>query len=126
MPALVQRRRHLVTEACIVGAGEKAVKSHVLLPPIIAGLGQQRLGLGQMQALDHAPVEGNHALAGIFRQREGGDDGVRLGHRLFASGEKALLAGSIWAGWISVLPSKPIAAASSHSRAKPLGIAESR
>ena len=36
-----------------------------------------------------------------------------------AVGENAALHGSIWLGWIRVLPSKPNSRASAHSRAKP-------
>ena len=43
-----------------------------------AGPRQQPLGLGKMQPLDHAAVERDHALAGIFGQREGGDDRAGL------------------------------------------------
>src|SRR5262249_49254701 len=34
------------------------------------------LGLFQMQQLGHAPFHLDHSLAGVFRQREGGDDGA--------------------------------------------------
>ena len=36
-----------------------------------------------------------------------------------ASGVNAALHGPIWFGWISVLPSKPMSRACSHSLAKP-------
>ena len=69
VPALVQRRRHLVAEAGVVGAGEEAVESHCRASPaIMRSLGQQRFGLFEMQPLDHAAVERDHALAGILRQ----------------------------------------------------------
>src|SRR6202048_1603684 len=40
-------------------------------------------------------------------------------------GEKAALQGSIWRGWMRVLPSKPLSPASAHSRAKPCASARS-
>ena len=104
VPALVQRRRHLVAEAGIVRAGQEAVEFHRILLrgmhvigcPSRPARASSRSACGEMQPLDHPAVERDHALADIFRQREGGDDRAGLGQRLRRSGEKALFAGSIW------------------------------
>ena len=58
---------------------------------------------------DHAPIQGDDALAGICAQRRPECAWRRRSRP--ATGAKMRLAASIWLGWIRVLPSKPKARA---------------
>jgi hypothetical protein len=71
-----------------------------------------------MQVLHDLSIHDRDALSVAKRLFVGGD--LAAGEvDLVSDGAKAALVISIWAGWISVLPSKPKSRPSAHSDASP-------
>jgi hypothetical protein len=75
-------------------------------------------GLLDVQVLDHAPVDGDHAAALALRLLERVDDLAGVVDLVLA-GAKTRLQGSSCFGWIRVLPSKPNSRPCRHSASKP-------
>ena len=86
------------------------------------GLGDGPLGLGDVEVLDHAAADGDHALAGRRRPPRRRPTTSRARSSSSALGANTRLAGSSWLGWISVLPSKPSSTALQALGLEALGV----
>ena len=84
----------------------------------LLGDGDGALGHGEMQPLDHAALDHDHALLLVLRLAEGVDHLARP-LDLLARRREDLVAGPDLVGWISVLPSMPSVRPRSHSSRKP-------
>ena len=58
----------------IIGSGQENGGVSLFNPVLSRRLGQQPLGLGKMQPLDHPAVERNHAFRNVLGLGESGDD----------------------------------------------------
>ena len=76
-----------------------------------------------MHAFDHAAVDLNHALARCSPAGRTPRSSCAPGD-FVGAGENTALHGSIWFGWISVLPSKPKSRACAHSAREAFGVAD--
>jgi hypothetical protein len=72
-----------------------------------------------MQVLNDLSIHHRDALSLAQRLFVGGDLAAGEVDLVGVDGAKAALVMSIWAGWISVLPSKPKSRPSAHSAASP-------